>query len=137
MKTTIARLGLPVKTWLEQAQKNAKQGQQGRTKVSLICNSDEFDKLVAELTTGEMQWQQKILKSKKQPVVQVSTASGPHILVDLTPAEANARGMLVWDSDYARSRDLMGQLYSMLITLMVEQLERPDWVPVPHPTLKR
>lgn len=123
LKTTIARLGLPVKTWLEQAQNNAKPDQQDRTKVSLVCSSDEFAQLVTELTTGGMEWQQKILKSKKQPVVQVSTASGPHIVVDLTPEEVNTRGMLVWDSDYARSRDLMGQVYSMFVALMVEQLE--------------
>lgn len=123
MKTTIARLGLPVKTWLEQAQNNAKPDQQGRTRVCLVHSSDEYAKLVVELTAGGMEWQRKHLNSKKQPVVQISTANGPHILVDLTPAEANASGMLVWDSDYARSRDLMGQLYPMLVALMIEQLE--------------
>ncbi len=39
---------------------------------------------------------------------------------------------------YLSSRDEIVELVGEAIyALMVEQLERPDWVPLPHPTLRR
>ncbi|MEA1889822.1 MAG: leucyl aminopeptidase family protein [Pseudomonadota bacterium] len=122
--TLIAVLGLPEQPWLLQALGNTDfQQQQGLLKISLVCSTLELEQRCSELTRDAMGWQKKLLKKKDQRVVQFSTDSCPHILVDLTPAEKNSKGMLEWVGDYALARDLMGQVYAMVEQLMAEQID--------------
>ncbi len=119
----IARLGLPVLPWLQQAFNNADQQQQeGFLKVALVASTGELENRCAELIETSAGWQKKLLENKEQHVFQLSMADGPALLVDLSVSGGRADGMLEWDNDYIQARDLMGQLYAMFETLMAEQI---------------
>jgi leucyl aminopeptidase len=118
-----AILGLPLESWLELALESASTKQQAHVQINLVCSSTEFERCSNEITAGELSWQKKILEKKNQRIFQLSGKTGPGIIIDLTAPENDSNGMLVWSDDYALARDLMGQLYSVLETLMAEQIE--------------
>ncbi len=118
-----ASLGLPLESWLELAVESASTKQQENVQINLVCSSTEFERCSNEITAGELSWQKKTLKKENQRIFQLSGRTGPRVLIDLTPPGNDSNGMLVWSGDYALARDLMGQLYSILETLMAEHVE--------------
>ena len=120
----LKQLGLPEKAWLEQALANADPTQQdGRLKISLFSSTAEFEKRCNALSQGNLSWQQRLIQKKKQPILQFVSQAGPNILIDLTAPEKDDKGMLKCTGDYAYARDLMGQVFSLLEPLVVEQID--------------
>ena len=122
--SVVERLGLPEKAWLEQALENADINQQeGLLQISLFSATAEFEQRCNELTEGSLSWQRRYLQSKKQRIVQFATNAGPHLLIDLTAPEEDAKGMLECTGEYALARDLMGQVFALFEPLMAEQID--------------
>ena len=116
-------LGLPDKTWLEQALYKADLSQQeGRLNISLFHASSELEKQLNSLTKGGLSWQRRLIEDKTERVVHFVSQHGPHILVDLTTPESDTKGMLECTGAYALARDLMGQVYDLLGSLKSGQV---------------
>lgn len=120
----VKQLGLPEKAWLEQAMANADPAKQdGRLQISLFSATTEFEARCNVLSQGSLSWQQRLIQKKQQRILQFASESGPHILIDLTAPEKDARGMLECTGEYALARDLMGQVFALLEPLAVEQID--------------
>lgn len=122
-ESILKRLGLPEQSWLEQALKNAvPTDQEGRLHIGLFSISTEFEERCNLLTEGRLSWQRRLMQDKKQRIVQFTTESGPHVLVNLAAPEKDAREMLECTGEYALARDLMGQVFALLESLKAEQI---------------
>ena len=120
----VKQLGLPEKAWLELAMVNADPAKQdGRLQISLFSATTEFEARCNVLSQGSLSWQQRLIQKKQQRILQFASESGPHILIDLTAPEKDAREMLECTGEYALARDLMGQVFALLEPLAVEQID--------------
>ncbi|MCK5360982.1 MAG: leucyl aminopeptidase family protein [Gammaproteobacteria bacterium] len=119
----INKLGLPVESWLTTAMAKASANQQHYVQVNLVCSESEFERCRAEITADGLPWQKDEFNNKNNRIFQLAGNSGPRFLIDLRTADEETNGMLTWCGDYALARDLMGQLYSMLVALLPEQIE--------------
>ena len=122
--SVVKRLGIPEKTWLEQALNNVDLSQQqGLLQIRLFNSTSEFEKHGCELTEGGLSWQRRFMHNKKQQFVQLTTETGPHVLIDLSAPETDAKGMLECTGEYVLARDLMGQVFAQFEPLMVQQID--------------
>ena len=120
----VKQLGMPEKSWLQQALENAVSSpQDGRLQISLFGAAAEFDKRCNALSQGNLSWQQRLIQKKEQCILQFASETGPHILIELTTPEKDSKGMLEWSGEYALARDLMGQVFALLDPLAVEQID--------------
>ncbi len=124
LDSVVKELGMPDKTWLEQGLKNVDLSQQeGLLQICLFNTISEFEKYGRELTEGSLSWQRRFMQDKKQQFVQLATETGPHILIDLSTPETEAKGMLECSGEYVLARDVMGQVFALFEPLMVQQID--------------
>jgi leucyl aminopeptidase len=119
----IKQLGLPISPWLVSAIAQSSTNRQYLVRINLVYSASELESCSNEITAEGLPWQKKALKRKSQRIYQFSDKAGPRVLVDLTPPSTDTYGMLRWCGDYALARDLMGKLYSLLDSLLPEQIE--------------
>ena len=119
-----ADLGIASRSWLEQATASTGMDTDALHARVIVCGHEEaveqqLDALAKLLP--DWQHQQEMESDKDVSLLQID--SGPVIIARCLPKDKDAQGMLQQDSDYARGRNAMGQVFSLLKQLKPGSVE--------------